>query len=323
MLMAVAMGAVWGGTQAARAEDKLSLTITPPLFQLSIGPGEVWQSSLKIVNTNPYELTVYASLMDFGAQGEDGQAKFFSLLGKDSLPASASLARWIKIFDGPIVVPVEKSVEIPFTVNVPADAQPGGHYAAILIGTSPPSYTPGGSVVKISSMVSSLFFARVNGDVLEEGSIREFSARKSFYQKPEVEFTLRFENSGNVHLLPQGEIAVYDMWDKEQGRIPINQNSDSFGNVLPASIRKFNFVWQGEESIWKAGRYKAVATVSFGQNERQNVSRVAYFWILPLKPILIIVGSLVLVVFIILWIIKIYIRRSLAIIERRLKIRRK
>ena len=63
-----------------------------------------------------------------------------------------------------------------------------------------------------------------------------------------------------------------------------------------------------------------MATVSFGQNERQNVSRVAYFWILPLKPILIIFLSLVLVVLIILWIIKIYISRSLAVVERRLKI---
>ena len=51
----------------AHAFDKLILTITPPLFQMAIGPGEVWRSDLKVVNTNSYDLTVYASTMNFGS----------------------------------------------------------------------------------------------------------------------------------------------------------------------------------------------------------------------------------------------------------------
>lgn len=321
-VVAVAIWLIFYTSAPARAEEKLSLTITPPLFQLAIGPGEVWQSSLKVVNTNPYDLTVYASLMDFEAQGEDGQGRFIPILEKNSfsLPPTASLASWIKISNEPIVVPTEKSMDIPFSVSVPSDAQPGGHYAAILIGTAPLAGAPSGSVIKISSAVSSLFFARVKGDILEEGNIREFFTKKIFYQQPDVEFVLRFENSGNVHLLPQGEIVIYDMWGKEKGRIPINQNSDSFGNVLPRSVRKFNFLWQRDESIWEAGRYTAVATLSFGQNERQNISYTTSFWFVPLKPVLLIFGILVLIVLFTFLIIRSYIRRSLARLERKLKI---
>ena len=38
------------------AQQAQILSVTPQLFQLSINPGEIWQSSVKVVNGNPYEM---------------------------------------------------------------------------------------------------------------------------------------------------------------------------------------------------------------------------------------------------------------------------
>jgi len=154
---------------AARAQEKLSLTVTPPLFQLTIGPGEIWQSNLKVVNTNLYDLTVYASVMDFQANGEEGKGKFIPLIESLEGNNNRSLASWIEISPEPIFVPREKSAEVPFTVRLPANAEPGGHYAAILIGTRPLNDQTAGAVIRVSSLVSSLILARVNGEVKEAG----------------------------------------------------------------------------------------------------------------------------------------------------------
>ena len=51
------------------AQERLSITLTPPLFRLSLSPGESWPSSVKLVNANDYDLTVYASTMDFSDDG--------------------------------------------------------------------------------------------------------------------------------------------------------------------------------------------------------------------------------------------------------------
>jgi len=299
---------------AGAEEQKLTLTVTPPLFQLNIGPGEFWASSVKVVNTNPYDLILYASVMNFAVRGEGGGGKFIPVIKDDPEIALSSLAQWVEVSGEPIFVPKEQSVDIPFSVRIPEDAPPGGHYAAILVGTRPGVKTEGESVVQVSSFVSSLFFVRVAGDVREEGQIREFLTEKEFYQKPDVMLILRFENTGNVHLQPQGDITIYNMWGKERGKILINQKTN-FGNVLPESIRKFVFTWKGENNPFEVGRYKAVATLSFGQEIRQNVFRTTYFWVVPLQPTLGILGGFTIFILFITWAIRAYIRRALTIYQ--------
>ncbi len=313
----------------AHAFDKLTLTITPPLFQMAIGPGEVWRSSIKIVNTNPYDLTVYAGAMNFEASGEEGQGRFIPILSRNSgIPLTAgentvdnySLAKWIEITPDPIFIPQGKSVDIPFIVRIPKEAEAGGHYAAILVGTRPQNESSNGANVLVSSQVSSLFLARVNGDIREEGHIQEFKTGRTFYEKPNIDFILRFANTGNVHLKPQGEIAIYNIWGREMGKILINEKND-FGNVLPRSARKFVFNWQRESSLLEIGRFKAAATISYGEDARQSISRAVYFWVLPGKPLLVVLISFLIFILIVIYLIRRYVKKFLADLEKRLNIK--
>lgn len=293
------------------ADNSLSVTVTPPLFQLTIGPGDNWASTIKIVNNNSYDVTYYAQLMNFQADGETGASKFTPIIDETPADRSVSLANWIQITSDPIVVAAGTSLAVPFSVHIPENAEPGGHYAAILIGTQPPA-TDIGNVVKVSSYVSSLLFVRIKGDVIEGGRIREFSTDKSLYQTQAANFTLRFENTGNTHLQPQGDIEIFNMWGKERGKLEINQKSN-FGNVLPKSIRKFNFSWVGEESAFDIGRYSAVVTLGYGDEGRQNASAVTYFWVVPIVPVASTLGAFILFVLLVTWFIRRYIRRALAI----------
>ncbi len=292
------------------ADSKMSLTVIPPFFQLALDPGETFKSSVKVANTNNYDLNIYTSLMNFKAEGDEGRGKLTPIVGSGAEVIPNTLAQWIKISEGPFASPKENSIEIPFTVTIPKDAPPGGHYAAILIGTKPMGQKMEGPTIEVASYISTLLFIRVSGQVVEQGGIREFTAEKSFYQKPEINFTLRFENRGNVHLQPQGEIVISNMWGKERGKIKVNQDTE-FGYVLPDTVRKFSFNWKGEDSILEAGRYKAVATLAFGSDARQNVSAATYFWVIPVKPVLAILGGIILFLWLLLWSIKAYIRKAL------------
>ncbi len=297
----------------ARAQESLTLSVTPPLIQLTIGPGEFWASELKVVNTNSFDLKLYATVMNFEASGEEGKSKFVPATGASGSSEPAfSLAGWIEVPKDPVLIPAGQSGKIPFSVRVPQDAEPGGHYAAILIGNQPAKSTLNGPTVNISSFVSSLLFLRVPGDVTEEGRIREFSSEKILYQTPEADFTLRFENTGNVHVLPQGTITIYNMWGKERGKVLVNQDSN-FGNVMPQSTRKFEFTWTGEGSIFEIGRYTAIATLAYGENGRKNVSASTYFWVVPIVPAASVFGCFLLFILSVTWFIRRYIRRALSL----------
>lgn len=287
----------------------LSLSVSPTIFDMTANPGQVWRSTVRIINTNPHELTVYVDVADFVPKGESGVPRFIPL--SESKMEGASLAHWITA-EKSVTIPAEKTVEFPFAINLPADASPGGHFAALMISTKPNGENSDTSNVQTAQVITSLIFLRVSGDITESSSIRSFRTTDYFLSKPEATFELRIENKGNVHVQPQGEITIYNMWGQERGVIPVNQQT-LFGNVLPNSVRKYSFTWSGEWSPTDIGRYTAVSTLGYGVDSKQFMHADTAFWIIPWKFLLlmfVVVGGFISLMS---WAIKLYVRRMLAL----------
>ena len=256
-----------------------SLTITPPFFTLNLSPGDVWASAIRVVNTNTSNLPVIASVTGFAPSDDAGHGTFVKI--SDLTNDADALANWIIVSPSAAVVPSGGATDIPFSVAVPKDASPGGHYAAILVGTQPEgSSGASGSHIGISSFISALIFVRVAGNVQESGNIEEFSTDKNLYKDPNVGFAFRFVNTGNVHVRPVGEIQIYNAFGREVGSVPINEGG-GLGYVLPSSTRKFDATWQGSSNLWDIGEYTAVLTLAYGANGSKSVSQTLTFWVLP------------------------------------------
>ncbi len=292
------------------AQESQILSVTPPLFQISVAPSNFWQSSVKVVNGNPYALTVYPEVVNFLPEGEAGQGRFIPLVTDDD--DTSTIGEWIYLESRSYVIPPEQTVQIPFSIQIPQDAQPGGHFAAILISTQRGEGADAPVALFTTQTVTSLIFARIEGDIIENASIREFSVIDGFVEKPEAEFSLRFENKGNVHLQPRGDIIITNMWGTNRGQIPINQQTH-YGNVLPQSIRDFRFTWSGESSLTDIGRYKAEATLVYGSDEIRNTTAITYFWVIPIRATLITLGVIALFIYLVSWMIRLYVRRMLAL----------
>lgn len=290
------------------AQEGQRLSVTPALFEMSAEPLQEWRSSIRVVNPNRYPLTVYVEPLNFVPRGEGGDGSLLPILESES--EGLTLAEWIDLDRGAQVIAPEQTLDVPFVVRVPEAAAPGGHFAAFTVSTRPPAATPGASQIRTAQVVTSLFFVRIAGDVVEKGSIREFRTEQLFVSQPEVTFNLRFENRGNVHLRPQGDIVITNMWGQERGIIPINRQAH-FGNVLPDSIRKFTFTWEGDLSLADIGRYEAEVTLAYGQDARQFVTSTTNFWVIPLLPLLLTIGALAMVIGLGVWLIRWYVRRML------------
>ena len=289
----------------------MALSLTPPLIKNNINPGDIWRSAIKVINNNPNPIEIYLSTVDFKNGKDNGTVEFIK--EPDGLNGDAKqylLSKWIVIEPGPIEIPAFGSVEVPFIIDVPEKAGPGGHYAAILAGTKPPEGKISGTNIKISSLLASLILLKVNGDVKEIGQIREFSTNKSVFYEPKVNFTVRFENLGNVHIQPQGEIKIYNFFNKGKKTITLNHNSE-FGNVLPGGIRKWNFSYEGEHGLLDMGRYRAELVLSYGGAAKQTVDRKIFFWIIYPRPLAIALGVILGLILIIIFIIRHYIKKSI------------
>jgi hypothetical protein len=270
-------------------EGKVALTISPPLIKQNMSPGEKWNSTVKLVNNNKETITIYMQAADFKSS-EEGTVEFVPTGQKDNY--KFALSQWLEFDKEPVEIKAQESREIPFTINVPADAEPGGHYAAMLAGTKPQEDIYG-SGMKVSSVLASLIMLEIKGSFEEKGEIIEFSTdKKAYLDEPEVIFKIKFSNTGNIHLQPRGEIKIYNFFNKEKETIYINHQTE-YGNVLPQSERAWDFSWRGKRSLWDMGRYKAILFLSYGEKGQVTVSQTINFWVIYAKELAIFFGSLI------------------------------
>jgi hypothetical protein len=128
-----------------------------------------------------------------------------------------------------------------------------------------------------------LILLQVKGDIDEIASIREFNSDKDYYSTPyDVNFLVRIENLGNVHVKPRGAIKINNMFGKEVAVIRVNERG---GNILPDSVRHFSDInWSGKNAI---GKYTATLGLSYGTDVnsggqgKSSLVGTKTFWIFP------------------------------------------
>lgn len=266
------------------------LEISPPLLDLKADPGQTIKSEIRVRNVTKDTLVVKAQFEDFVASGEDGQPKI--LLNPEE-KSPYSIKDWLGTTETVTLAPEQRET-IPITINVPQDASPGGHYGVVRFTGAPPELE--GTGVSLSASVGTLILVNVAGDVKESASIEELfvskdGKRAGLFEYGPLDFTLRIENDGNIHLQPKGTIQVTNMFGKTVYLSQLNQDSR---NVLPGSIRKFE---QSMGNKLLFGPYKLKADVVYGSNS-QITSDTVTFWVIPYKIILGILLAILIVVFI-------------------------
>ncbi len=183
---------------------------------------------------------------------------------------------------------------LPITVAVPADAEPGGLYGAVIVKqlvNDDDSYQEEKNIsggVQIVERLASLYYVRIRGDADEQGEILSFKSDKKFYGKPPVHLSVAYKNTGNVHLKPSATIGIKNMLGKNIALFKV----DPFF-VLPGStITREKTL----DSMFMFGRY--TAELNFNHDfEGKTDKRVIHFWVLPWKIILLILAILLFLVY--------------------------
>jgi hypothetical protein len=277
-----------------------AVTVIPPLLENIVAEkGKTYNGKFSIRNETDAAHTYYLIAQNFSAEGEEG-VPGFSEEGEN-----IGLASWIEYESPQITLNVGETKEVKFKINVPKDAEPGGHYAAIFTSTRPPEEA---SKVGLGERVGVLLLVTVPGNIKENAELVEFSlaSGKKVYNRPPVEFLIRIKNTGNVHFKPLGNITI-DGWAGEKAKISANPVR---GNVLPKSVRALHPIWKGPEqkggfmeelkNEWNNfgfGRYNAHLEMEWGTKGEKFISNVK-FWLFPWRVLL--VGALIVIILIVL-----------------------
>jgi len=250
-----------------------AVTIGPAKIEYKVDPGATISDKLFIVNDGQETQTFYAAFEKFVVEG--GQMKFLA-----SEPAE--LSQWFKI-EKSVTLKAGEQKEIPFTIEVPKNAPPGGHFAVIWWGTG----APNDQNVSIVTRAGILVFLQVSGEVNEKGEVSEFSLLNGkffVFQLPE-DFVVNFKNQGNTYLKPKGEISIKNIFSSTIAAFKVNSKERI---ILPNNRQLLDVVKKFDKPPFAFGFYKAELTLRWG--EKQNdITRNIWFFVFPWKTVLIVV----------------------------------
>ncbi len=282
------------------AQAPEGIQLSPAVVEENAQPGKDFTFTLRVTNIADVEKTFYLVTQDIKGIDDRGAPQF----SEDMEPTVYSISSWIVLPQESVTLKGQETKALPITIRVPQTASPGSHFGGIFLDARPPKVrTTGASVgIRAGSIVS----LRVSGDAKEEARIREFSTSRMVYGSPSVTFETKMENLGNTLVRPEGFIAISDIFGKEVGNIRLNEEKSS---VFPESTRTFLTAWEYDRFAF--GRYQALATVAYGEEERKSVTRATSFWILPLQPIIVTLGSLLVAIVVLYLAVRGYIRRKL------------
>lgn len=268
--------------QATNANAADGLQISPALIEVNGEAGKSYTIEIRVTNVTSSELIFDSAINDFAAKDESGTP---SVNLDESLPSAASIRSWVSVIDS-FTLKARESKTISASLSIPVNAEPGGHYGVIRFSGRAPAIE--GSGVGLAASAGSLVLVRVDGTVDEKLNLLSFKTAQNntwsgFFKYGPVDFEMRFENKGNVHVKPIGQIEIRDIFGNKVETLAVNPDK---GNVLPLSIRKFQSTLDRQ---WMFGRYTADLSIAYGTTGQAIVESVS-FWVIPYR---LIVGSLI------------------------------
>ena len=259
------------------------LSISPVTFELTGNPGDVLVNKLRIFNPTNSSIAVRMEVEDFTAAGEEGE-----VIVKEAEAETYSLARWISVSPQTFTLGPKEQKFVDFIITIPQNAEPGGKYGSVLAtmkGILSPDEGIGGAAV--STKVGALVLLTVSGDVLENIEVKEFLV-PGFSETGPITFTIRFENTGTVHVRPRGFVTITDWRSEKVIDIEFPQQ-----NVIPGAVRKVEANW---DKKWLFGRFSATLVGNYGTGNLPIDPPVVVFWVFPWRITLGIFLGLLLVI---------------------------
>lgn len=268
-----------------------ALEIAPPLIYLNVSPGQTAKTQILIRDVSTSPLNVTGTVNDFVASGESGTPK---VLLNNTSNNPYSVQGWVEPL--PTLQLVPKQIKtLPITINVPANASPGGHYGVIRFTATAPSIN-GSNGVSLSASIGALMLLTVSGKITESLSVKSFSVSHNgttgtLFSSGPLAFSEVLTNNGNVHVQPIGLVTIKDMFGRKLATLPVNQPP---GNILPASSRKFTQSLDnsviGSKHLF--GHYTATLSLTYGTTKKTLTAQTS-FWVIPFKTVAIVIIILI------------------------------
>jgi hypothetical protein len=237
---------------AADSDVTERITLSPSSTTLKLDAGETSRGVMKITNDGgvPYGFSVYAR--PYGVSNELYEPNF------TSQQSNAGVYKWVQFDQTKYQIKPGETIEVQYTLRVPADAAPGGHYGVLFAETDERGLE--GTGVARKKRIGNLLYVTVNGSYKTSGTFKEFIL--PFWQTDApVISSARVENTGNVDFRAKISTTAKNVF----GQTKYSYIGDPI--VLPDTTRLMDMKWEAAPNF---GFFKVNQTVELLGEKHQN-----------------------------------------------------
>jgi len=220
-------------TVIAAPNVPMKLTVSPVTINIEVNPGQVKKTEIKIRNnsTAAEELSIHLGTFTADRDGEKPMLR-------DPQPTDEFM-NWLHVDQAPFVVHPGEWKTIPIEFAPPASAS-FSYYYTVIIQRSKEQVVKGGDTM-VSGAPAVLVLTTVRSpNVRRELQLSRFSARFPLVEFLPEHFELDIGNTGNVHIIPTGNIFIDGQGKKDLLVLSINPGNSA---ILPQTNRIFSVSW--------------------------------------------------------------------------------
>lgn len=278
---AISIGLILSAKMLFAQENTRTITIVPPSNEFKVDPGGKREGILKVVNGGTAPLTFKAVVRDFVVDDTVGTPH---ILPDNTLSPKYSASSWIAVDPDTFTVPAGETKQLNYYLQVPLNARPGGHYASIVYEPQE-SIGVQGTGTGVQTHVGTLFYVRVNGNIVENATVKQFKPEYSLSEYGPVTMQTQIINYSDSHIRPVGTISVKNVL----GQTVYSQALEEH-NIFPEATREYaNKV--GKKLMF--GPYTAELKATYGTNNNLTLFATAGFFVLPWKIVGIVLLAIV------------------------------
>jgi len=203
-------------------------------FTYTLDPGAVFGDTVAISNLSDRRIRFVIYPTD--AISVEDTAGFAALKDTD---APVDVGTWIELAANEYTVDPGKRIDVPFSVTVPEDAEPGDHAGAILAidgdAVIDPSTALYGVTFDVRHRLGARVYVRVGGAVDPDLRIDDLSVTR---EGGHATVNWEVSNSGNLRLAPTAEVRITGWFGRTVATAPVQQVPELLpgANYVGASI---------------------------------------------------------------------------------------
>lgn len=174
ILLVLILSAAFLKLNSVRAQTlSRTFTVTPPTVEVNGDPGYYTEGTMGVINESDQPVTYRAVMADFIVEDNAGTPQ---ILPANSLMKTYSAAAWMGVSPQIFTINPGKRQNLNYFIQIPGNARPGGHYAAVVFTPVNPTTGTQTSQAVVNGEIGTLFSIGVNGPIKESALVTKFLA---------------------------------------------------------------------------------------------------------------------------------------------------